>query len=356
MSETIKTNNNSVFSLKNLILLLAIAAVAVYLFAWDYAKSMYLNHVPSESAEFVQIPNGKSFDEVTEMLVSAGVVTDEQNFRWLAEKMKYAKNPMRAGRFKIKSGWSYKDLVGHLRNGEQSTVKVVLNNERLLEDVAGKISRAVETDSLSFLTYFLNEKRLDSLGLNKNTLMTLFIPDTYNMYWTTTPEQFVARMKKEHDAFWAKNDRLNKAKTLNLSPEQVYSLASIVERETNKKDEKPTIAGVYLNRLRIGMKLQADPTAVFATRDFLTHRVTIAHTLFDSPFNTYMYAGLPPGPISMASVSSLDAVLNPETHKYLYFCAKADNSATHAFAETLSAHNENAHRFQAWMNARGILK
>jgi UPF0755 protein len=356
MSETTKTTKNSVFSLKNSILFFLVAALAIYIFAWDYAKSMYLNHVSSDSTEFVQIPNGQNFDQVTAMLVSSGIVTDEPNFRWLAEKMKYAKNPMRAGRFKIESGWSYKQLISHLRNGEQATVKVVLNNERLLEDVAGKVSRSVEADSLSFLTYFMDEKRLDSLGLNKNTLMTLFIPDTYNMYWTTTPAQFVARMKKEHDAFWAKNDRLNKAKTLNLSPEQVYSLASIVERETNNKEEKPIIAGVYLNRLRIGMKLQADPTAVFATRDFLTHRVTLAHTTFDSPFNTYMYAGLPPGPISMASIPSLDAVLNADTHKYLYFCAKADNSATHAFAETLSAHNENAHRFQAWMNARGILK
>jgi UPF0755 protein len=356
MSETTKTTKTSVFSLKNSILFFLVAALAIYIFAWDYAKSMYLNHVSSDSTEFVQIPNGQNFDQVTAMLVSSGIVTDEPNFRWLAEKMKYAKNPMRAGRFKIESGWSYKQLISHLRNGEQATVKVVLNNERLLEDVAGKVSRSVEADSLSFLTYFMDEKRLDSLGLNKNTLMTLFIPDTYNMYWTTTPAQFVARMKKEHDAFWAKNDRLNKAKTLNLSPEQVYSLASIVERETNNKEEKPIIAGVYLNRLRIGMKLQADPTAVFATRDFLTHRVTLAHTTFDSPFNTYMYAGLPPGPISMASIPSLDAVLNAETHKYLYFCAKADNSATHAFAETLSAHNENAHRFQAWMNARGILK
>ncbi len=342
------------FSVKNLLLLVLVAAIAVYLFAFDYVKSIYLNKVNSPENEFVEIPTGSNFEEVIKDLTSKGIVTDEQNFTWLAEKMNYKREKMRAGRFKIQQCWSYKQLIGHLRNGEQAPVKVVLNNERLLEDVAGKVSRFVESDSLAFLNYFMDKKRLDSLGLNENTLMTLFIPNTYEMFWTTTPAQFVARMKKEHDAFWAKNDRLQKAKAMNMTPEAVYSLASIVERETNNKGEKPSIAGVYLNRLRIGMKLQADPTAVFATRDFATKRVTMAHTMFDSPFNTYMYTGLPPGPISMASIPSIDAVLNPADHKYLYFCAKADESGTHAFAETLSAHMENARRFQSWMNSKGI--
>lgn len=342
------------FSVKNLLLLLLVAAIAVYLFAFDYVKSIYLNKVNSPENEFVEISTGSNYEEVIKDLTSKGIVTDEQNFTWLAEKMNYKREKMRAGRFKIQQGWSYKQLIGHLRNGEQAPVKVVLNNERLLEDVAGKVSRFVESDSLAFLNYFMDKKRLDSLGLNENTLMTLFIPNTYEMFWTTTPAQFVARMKKEHDAFWAKNERLQKAKAMNMTPEAVYSLASIVERETNNKNEKPSIAGVYLNRLRIGMKLQADPTAVFATRDFATKRVTMVHTMFDSPYNTYMYTGLPPGPISMASIPSIDAVLNPADHKYLYFCAKADESGTHAFAETLSAHMENARRFQAWMNSKGI--
>ncbi len=342
------------FSVKNLLLLVLVAAIAVYLFAFDYVKSIYLNKVNSPENEFVEISTGSNYEEVIKDLTSKGIVIDEQNFTWLAEKMNYKREKMRAGRFKIQQGWSYKQLIGHLRNGEQAPVKVVLNNERLLEDVAGKVSRFVESDSLAFLNYFMDKKRLDSLGLNENTLMTLFIPNTYEMFWTTTPAQFVARMKKEHDAFWAKNERLQKAKAMNMTPEAVYSLASIVERETNNKNEKPSIAGVYLNRLRIGMKLQADPTAVFATRDFATKRVTMVHTMFDSPFNTYMYTGLPPGPISMASIPSIDAVLNPADHKYLYFCAKADESGTHAFAETLSAHMENARRFQAWMNSKGI--
>jgi UPF0755 protein len=172
------------------------------------------------------------------------------------------------------------------------------------------------------------------------------------MYWNTDAPGFLAKMVKEHDAFWAKNNRQAKAKAQGLSTQQVYILASIVERETNAVSEKPTIAGVYLNRLKIDMKLQADPTSVFATRDFATRRVTDFHTGFDSPYNTYMYKGLPPGPISMASIPSLDAVLNPEQHRYLYFCAKPDESGTHAFAETFAAHKINAERFQQYVRTR----
>ncbi|MCK6695700.1 MAG: endolytic transglycosylase MltG, partial [Thermoanaerobaculia bacterium] len=154
-------------------------------------------------------------------------------------------------------------------------------------------------------------------------------------------------------AFWDKNNRREKARALGLTPEQVYTLASIVERETNTAGEKPAIAGVYLNRLKIDMPLQADPTCVFATRDFATRRVTEFHTTFDSPYNTYIYKGLPPGPISMASIASIDAVLNPEKHDYLYFCAKPDESGTHAFAASYAAHLVNAGRFQAWLRQRG---
>ena len=346
----------SIFSIKNLMLLALSAGILFCLFGGlDYVKSLWLNRVPSNlKNEFIQIPTGSTFDDVVEILTQNGIVEDAAAFTFLAEKMNYKKPTMRPGRFKIQPGWSMKQLVGHLRNGEQATVKVVLNNERLLEDVAGKLARFVEADSMSFIAAFLDKSRLDSLGFTPETLMTLFIPNTYDMFWTTTPTQFLTRMKKEHDAFWSKNSRIEKAKAQKLTPTEVYTLASIVERETNFNPEKPAIAGVYLNRLKIGMKLQADPTAVFATRDFGARRVLQSHTFFDSPFNTYMYAGLPPGPISMAGIPSIDAVLNPDGHKYLYFCAKADESGTHAFAETLPAHNQNAARFQAWMRSKGI--
>lgn len=346
----------TIFSIKNIALLTVVAALAFFFFGgWDYVKSLFLSGVPTTlENEFIQIPTGSNYDDVLDILTQNGIVEDAAAFTFLAEKMNYKKPSMRPGRFKIQPGWSMKQLVGHLRNGEQATVKVVLNNERLLEEVAGKLARFVEADSASFIAAFLDKNRLDSLGYTPETLMTLFIPNTYEMFWTTSPTQFLARMKKEHEAFWSKNGRLEKAKAQNLTPKEAYTLASIVERETNYNPEKRAIAGVYLNRLKIGMKLQADPTAVFATRDFGARRVLQIHTFFDSPFNTYMYAGLPPGPISMAGIPSIEAVLNPEPHKYLYFCAKADESGTHAFAETLPAHNQNAARFQAWMRTKGI--
>jgi UPF0755 protein len=228
-----------------------------------------------------------------------------------------------------------------------------LNNERLLEEVAGVVSRFIEADSNSLLNTFRDAAFLNEIGYTSETLIAAFIPNTYEMYWNTDAKGFVRRMLKEHDAFWDKNGRRAKVAALGMTETQVYILASIVERETNVNSEKATIAGVYLNRLKIGMKLQADPTCVFATRDFATRRVTEYHTTFDSPYNTYVYKGLPPGPISMASIPSLDAVLNPGQHKYLYFCAKPDESGTHAFAETYAAHKVNANRFQAYIRKRG---
>ncbi|MDX1913629.1 MAG: endolytic transglycosylase MltG, partial [Saprospiraceae bacterium] len=269
------------------------------------------------------------------------------------DQMKYKKDKMRAGRFKIEPGWTNRQLIQHLRTGEQAPVRVVLNNERLPEDVAGKVGRFIEADSLTLLNTFRDKAFLREIGYTEETLLTAFIPNTYEMYWNSDAKAFVQKMLKEHTAFWDKNNRRAKAQAQGLTEKEAYILASIVERETNAVSEKPTIAGVYLNRLRIDMKLQADPTSVFATRDFATRRVTEYHTSFDSPYNTYVYKGLPPGPISMASIPSLEAVLNPEKHNYLYFCAKPDDSGTHAFAETFAAHKVNAERFQAYVRTRG---
>lgn len=331
--------------------LLLIAAV----FAWKPLRAVYLSGVPQNiENQFVCIPTGAPFDEVVAILLSQNAISDEDDFRWVAERMNYKKDKMRAGRFEVKPGWGNRELVAHLRTGEQAPVKVVLTNERLLEDIAGKVARFIEADSISLLETFRDPAFLSEIGYTPETLITAFIPNTYEMYWNTSAKDFMRRMLKEHEAFWSKNDRRAKAQALGLTPEQVYTVASIVERETNNAGEKPTIAGVYLNRLKIGMKLQADPTCVFATRDFGARRVTNWHLSYDSPYNTYMYVGLPPGPISMASIPSLDAVLNREQHDYLYFCAKPDDSGTHAFAATLAGHNVNANRFRAWLSSRGL--
>jgi UPF0755 protein len=330
------------------------AAIAAFFFR-NHIKAVFFPAVPETlENQFVCIPTGANFDQVVNILKTGGFIQDESSFRWLASQMNYKKDKMRAGRFEIQPGWTTRELIQHLRNGEQAPVKVVLNNERLLEEVAGKVSKFIETDSLALLQTFLDPALLAELGYTPETLMAAFIPNTYEMYWNTDAKAFVKRMIKENNAFWDKDNRKEKAKSLGLTPVEVYTLASIVERETNYVPEKPTIAGVYYNRLKINMKLQADPTSVFATRDFATRRVTIYHTSFDSPYNTYVYRGLPPGPISMASIPSLDAVLNMEKHKYLYFCAKPDESGTHAFAETLEQHNVNAAKFRAWMRTKGL--
>ncbi len=336
---------------KNLLfVLLAIVLIGAY-FAWQPLKAIYFSGVPrSIGKTYVTIPTGSNFEQVVGLLKNGGFIEDEASFRWLAEQMKYKRDTMRAGRYEIQPGWSNRDLITNLRAGKQAPVKVVLNNERLPEEIAGQVSRFIEADSLSLLTLFQDKNYLQSIGYTPETLLSAFIPNTYEMFWNTDAKGFMKRMLKEHDAFWDKNDRRAKAKTLGLNEAEVYTVASIVERETNNTGEKPVIAGVYLNRLKIDMKLQADPTCVFATRDFQTHRVTMYHTTFDSPYNTYMYKGLPPGPISMAAIPTLDAVLNYDKHDYLYFCAKPDNSGTHAFAVTFAAHKVNADRFQNWLN------
>lgn len=342
---------------RTLVLGVVIAAISVGLwFGWQPLNAIYFSGVPNEVADpYVCIPTGSNFDQVVAILKKQGIIKDEAGFRWLAGQMNYKKDKMRAGRFQVKPGWNTRELIQHLRTGEQAPVKVVLNNERLPEEVAGVVSRFIEADSLSLLAAFRNPAVLAQFNWTPETMIAGFIPNTYEMYWNTDANGFLQRMKKENTAFWDKNNRRAKAQALGLTETQVYILASIVERETNYNPEKATIAGVYLNRLRIGMKLQADPTSVFATRDFGARRVTEFHTTFDSPYNTYMYKGLPPGPISMASIPTLDAVLNAEKHNYLYFCAKPDDTGTHAFAETFAAHKVNADRFQAWVRqTRGI--
>ena len=339
---------------KTLGLLLLALLLGGLFFAWKPLNAIYLSGVPAQlENEYLLIPTGASFEQVMDSLEAGRFIDNEDGFRWLAEKMKYKREVMRNGRYQIEPGWTNRELIQHLRAGKQAPVNVVLNNERLPEEVAGQVARFLEIDSITLLNAFRDPALLAEIGYTPETLISLFIPNTYQMFWTTEAKGFVLRMVKEHDAFWNKDNRRAKAQALGMTPEQVYTLASIVERETNKASEKPAIAGVYLNRLKINMLLQADPTSVFATRDFAARRVTEFHTTFDSPYNTYLYKGLPPGPISMASIASIDAVLNPDKHDYLYFCAKPDDSGTHAFAASYSAHLVNAGRFQSWLRQRG---
>ncbi|MEM8523857.1 MAG: endolytic transglycosylase MltG [Bacteroidota bacterium] len=336
----------------SLVLLVIIAIASII--AFRYYRTIYQANVPEElSNPYLLIPNGATFDQVVDSLTINELLIDTTGFREIAERMNYIKPKMRAGRYKIEEGWSNHELIRHLRGGKQATVKVVLTNERLPEDVAAKAARFLATDSLAIWQLMQDETYLKSIGYTKETLISLFIPNTYDFYWNSSPKAFIERMQKEHDKFWKAKKRLKRAKKMDMTPAEVYTLASIVERETLRADEKPKMARVYLNRLDDGMRLQADPTAVFGRRDFSAKRVTWYHTKFDSPYNTYIYKGLPPGPISMASISSIDAVLNAENHDYYYFCAKGDGSGYHNFAKTLKQHNANAKTYAKNLKKRG---
>lgn len=335
--------------LSGLLVLSLLAAFIAYRKYQDFIKP----NVPAVLRDsFLCIPTHTSFDAAVEMMDSLGFLLDTISFRKVAERLQYKKPILRAGRFKIEPGWNNLHLVRHLRSGEQAPVNVVLTTERLLEDIAQKVARFIEADSAQLMALFMEERYLDSIHYSKETLMALFIPNTYQFYWNTSPRRFMERMLREHEIFWQKENRIEKARQLEMTPVEVYTLASIVERETNRNEEKARMAGVYLNRLRINMLLQADPTSVFATRDFAATRVLDYHKNFDSPYNTYKYPGLPPGPISSASIASIDAVLNAESHDYLYFCAKPDGSGLHSFAKTLAQHNVNAALYRQSLNER----
>lgn len=323
------------------LVVLGVAAGAAYLY---YFKA----NVPKDlKNEYVKIPTGSDFDDLVKQLDTEGVILDADNFKQWASWLDF-KN-VRAGRFKISKGWSSYDLIKHLQKGEQAPVKVVLNNERTPAQVAGKISRVLERDSLAFLTAFQDQSLLDSLGLKSETLMCIFLPNTYNFTWNTEPHKFVERMATEYKKFW-NPERTAKAKAQGLNPEQAVTMASIVDGESKYEDEKRRVAGAYLNRLKQNIKLQADPTVQFALMEIENaksfRRLFNRDYLTPHPYNTYMNEGLPPGPVCMPSPGSIEAVLNPEKHNYIYFVAKTDNPGYHNFAETYEQHLVNVRIYQ----------
>ncbi len=328
-----------------------IFAVLAYMFI---GRAMWSNNIniTGESKE-IFVPGSASFEDVVKILNDSSILNNEATFRTAASLMRYNKEKVPAGRYEIVKNWTNQQLISKLRSGNQDAQNVVINNIRTLYDLAGKAARYFETDSIGFLTYLKNPTISSEMGYSQDDFLTMFIPNTYEMFWTTTPEKFVPRMKKEHDTFWTA-ERENKIKQNNLDKKQAYIVASIVEKESNYDPERPTIAGVYLNRLKAGEKLQADPTVVFSTGDFSIQRVLYSHLETDSPYNTYKYTGLPPGPICMPSIASLEAVINAENHEYMFFCAKADNSGIHVFAKDYSSHLKNAEAFANWLNSLNI--
>ncbi|MBC6995589.1 endolytic transglycosylase MltG [Neolewinella lacunae] len=336
-------------------ILLALVILGTVIAGYVYYRLMLAPVVPNDLQNpVVTIPTGATYEQVLDSLAAIGVRPDRALFDPLAERMAYRKPVMRAGRYRLEPGMGYIDLLRKLRSGSREAVKVVLTTEREPENVAAKVARFLEGDSLAFVRLFQDQDYIKSLGYTRETLQTLFIPNTYEMYWDATPRQFMERMVKEHQRFWDAEGRREKAKALGMTPTEVYILASIVEKESLVAHEQPRVAGLYLNRLRQGMRLEADPTAVFATRDFLTTRVLYSHTSFESPYNTYLHTGLPPGPITMPSVGSIDGVLNPEKHDYIFMCARGDNSGEHNFASTMAGHTRNIAVYVANLKSRGL--
>jgi UPF0755 protein len=335
-------------------ILAVVVAVGFYVFYGYYAKN-YRANVPTKLAQrYVYIPNNTSFDSLVTILQTNGQLIDAPSFREVAADEEYNKLRVRPGRFEIKPSMGNKTLVRLLKVGKQSPVKVSFNNKRLMEDVAGYLGKVLQPDSAAFMAVFNDADYLKTVGYTPQTVMTAFISNTYELFWTNEPKDVLARMIKEHDRFW-NEDRLAKAKKLGLTPTEVYTLASIVEKETLASKEKSRVAGVYLNRLHQGWKLEADPTVVYACRQWDLRRILLTHLATDSPYNTYMYMGLPPGPIYLPQFTTLDATLDAESHRYMFFCAAPDNSGTHVFAETLAQHNANAALYHKWLNEQGRL-
>ncbi len=257
------------------------------------------------------------------------------------------------GRYAVGEGKSTFTIIRNLRGGRQATVSLVIPVVHTMNDLAGRLSQQLGIDSITMVQTFKDEKLLDSLHVNEATLACLFIPNTYEVYWNITPQKLLKRMKKEHDNYWT-SSRVAQAKEAGLTTNEVYILASIVEQESANEKERPMIAGMYINRLHQGMKLQADPTVKFALGKFDLRRIMHNHLTVDSPYNTYKYAGLPIGPICIPSLNAIESVLNYTQHNYLYMCAKEDFSGTHNFSETYEEHMQNAKRYAEALNKKNI--
>jgi len=321
-----------------------------------YSRVYQLNIVLPDNAEkYIYIPSNSEFTDVVKILLENGLLINANSFEWLAKQKKYDTN-IKAGRYRINRALNNNDLVNLLRSGKQTPIKVTFNNLRNKEQLAGKIASQIEADSLSILKYITDTTFLNKLKLNTDNVACLFIPNTYEFYWNTSVEGFVNRMVKEYSNFW-NSSRKKKAAEIKLNYYQVAVLASIVEKEQSiKRDERPEIAGVYLNRLKKRMKLESDPTLIFALGDFTIKRVLNKDKKVESPFNTYKNKGLPPGPICIPSINAIDAVLNASEHNYIFMCAKEDFTGYHNFAKTYAKHLINARKYQKALNKRKIMR
>jgi UPF0755 protein len=336
-----------------LILVVLIVLVCVLILPGIYKKYLKANsNVLSKT--YLYIPTNATYQQVLDSIGKHKLLKDDKTFEDLAQDKRFS-SKIKSGKYPFKKGMNNRQILNMLIAGNQEPVEVSFRNIRLKENFAATASKKLEFDSTSLIKLIDSVEFIKNFGFTKDNIYTMFIPNSYQMYWNASAQDFFKRMNKEYLKFWTV-DRKNKAKEIDLTPQEVTILASIVDSEALMDKEMPTIAGLYLNRLKRGIKLEADPTVIFANNDFTIRRVLNKQLKKDSPYNTYMYKGLPPGPIMMPSIAAIDAVLNPETHNYIYMCAKEDFSGYHNFSDNAKDHHANAKRFQQALNERNIKK
>jgi UPF0755 protein len=331
----------------------ALAGLLFVCFSYYAYQIFYTSNIEVEKEDYyLYIPSGANFKTVMDSLEKHQVLYDKLSFAFVSQLLSYQEK-VKPGRYLLPKNSTNLTIVRKLKNGLQEPLKLTFNNIRLKKDLAEKLAEKLEFSENDFLIVINNPEITAKYGFDTNTVIGMFIPNTYEVFWNTSPEELMKKMDREYKKFWNK-DRLAKAKAAGFSPLQISTIASIVEAETNKDSEKPRIAGVYINRLRTDMPLQADPTVKFAVQDFSIKRVTQEHTTINSPYNTYKNTGLPPGPINMPSAVSLDAVLNYEKHKFIYFCASPNEIGYHDFAESYRDHVNNANRYRKFLDKQKI--
>lgn len=340
-------------SRKFIVVMVAILLIAIGFTGLNYYLKYYTPNVTGKQ-EYLYIHTGATFNDVYKTIKEQGIVKDTASFYKAAENMNYVSR-VKPGRYRLKDGMSNRRLINMLASGTQEPVTLAFHNIRLKADFAGFVAKHLEPDSASLMRLLDSASFLKQYGFTPDNVYVMFMPNTYSLYWNTTPEKFFKRMYESYQKFWTP-ERKQKAAAINLTEPEVGILASIVDAEALHDSDNPIVAGLYLNRLRIGMKLEADPTVIFALNDFTIKRVLSKQLAYNSPYNTYMYKGLPPGPIMMPSINAVNSVLDYQKSDYLYMCAKADFSGYHAFASNVADHLKNARAFQQALNERNIKK
>lgn len=335
---------------------LVLGVIAMAIFAWFvYSAVLSPNTAFTNDEAHIYIRTDANFADVMEEL--RPLLKDAVSFEAVANRKGYPKN-IKPGHYIIKEGMNNNDIINTIRINN-TPVKVKFNNQERLENLAGAVAGQIEADSVALLKAMTDREFLADIGQTPESALAIYLPNTYELYWNTSAVEFCKRMKSEYDRFWDQS-RISKAKSIGLSPEEVVSLAAIVQKETAKVDERPRVAGLYVNRLKRGMLLQADPTVIYAKKkaendfDQVIKRVLYRDLELDSPYNTYKYTGVPPGPISMPDMSSIKAVLNHEDHDYIFMVADISNPGYHKFAKTLAQHNRNRADYVRWISGQGV--